>query len=308
MVAYRHPRLLLRALFLLGSCACLAEDTNNPQASPTYRSRVSEVRVTFFVTKAGNERVETVTPSDFAIVDNGIVIRNFRSFRRSDETAVDLFALLDVSESVAPRLRGAMNGVLQLVSAERSRPDDNVSVLSFGGLRPAVLCSGGCRDSGEANKLLSVTGGGLTPLFDGMVFAAEFIVHHQRAGARPVLLLFSDGRDTISLNSARDAMESVIASGAVIYAIDIGAPRNQSEGTSFLRRVSESTGGRYLSAGDGVATVLKTVLDDLRASYVVSYGPPSRQAGVHSLRLLPTRNLNLRFHSRANYYYEKDIR
>jgi hypothetical protein len=72
----------------------------------------------------------------------------------------------------------------------------------------------------------------------------------------------------------------------------------------FLRRVSEATGGRYFSLRDGAATVLNAVLEDLRASYVVTYALPSHQDGFHSLRLLPTHNLNLTFHSRNGYFYE----
>jgi len=86
--------------------------------------------------------------------------------------------------------------------------------------------------------------------------------------------------------------------------------KDQTSGTMFLRRVSEATGGRYFafslrpSQQDGAATVLNAVLEDLRASYVVTYDLPSHQAGFHSLRLLPTHNLHLTFHSRNGYDYE----
>ena len=76
----------------------------------------------------------------------------------------------------------------------------------------------------------------------------------------------------------------------------------------FLRRVSDATGGRYFhlrsSQQDGAAAVLSAVLEDLRASYVVTYDLPGHQAGFHSLRLLPTHNLNFTFQSRNGYYYE----
>ncbi len=63
------------------------------------------------------------------------MVRNFRSFSRSDETSLDVVVLVDVSESVAPRLRVALSDVLQLVAREQSISDDNFSVLSFGGAR-----------------------------------------------------------------------------------------------------------------------------------------------------------------------------
>ncbi len=290
------------------SCGLAAQDTSTSSPWPTYRSNVSEVRVTFFATDEDNRPVENLTQADFAVVESERVVRNFRSFGRSDETALDVVALLDASDSVAPRFRAAMSDVLQLVAREQSLPDDNISVLSFGGLRPAVLCSRGCRESSAASNLLTVKSSGLTPLYDALIFAADFVTHHRRAGVRPVVILFSDGNDTISLRSRREAIDAILASGALIYAVDIGASPTPADGRALLRWVSDATGGRYFSVQDGAATVLKAVLDDLRASYVVTYELPSRVSGLHSLRLLPTHNLNLRFHNRSGYYYEKSVR
>jgi VWFA-related protein len=213
-----------------------------------------------------------------------------------------------------------MSDVLQLVAREQSIPDENIAVLSFGGasggIRPAILCSSGCRASDSVSKLLAVESGGTTPLFDALIFGADFISHHRRAGARPVIILFSDGNDTISWHSPREALEAVLAEGVLIYSVDIGTSANQSSnqtmGSMFLRRVSDATGGRYFSLRfsqqDGAATVLNAVLEDLRASYVVTYDLPSHQDGFHSLRLLPTHNLNFTFHSRNGYFYERSVR
>ena len=321
MLTHWHIRSVLLALFVL-TCASTADDTNRSSGQPTYRSTVSEVRVTFFATDENNHPVASLAKSDFAVVDRELVIRKFRSFTHSDETTLDLVALVDLSESMAPRLRVAINAVLQLVEHEQSIPADNFAVLSFGGelretsggpsaaIRPAVLCASGCGAFNSVSRLLSVKSGGTTPLFDALIFAAGFIAHNRRAGARPVLILFSDGIDTISLHSEREAQNAVLDGGALIYAVDIGASAHQTSGSTFLRQVSEATGGRYFSFSprssqpDDAATVLNAVLEDLRASYVVSYDLPSHQTGFHSLRLLPTHNLNLKFHSRNGYYYE----
>ena len=306
-----HPRLALLALFTLTSVLA-AEDASDASGVPTYRSTVSEVRVTFFATDENNHPVATLTKSDFAVVDNELVVRNFRSFTHSDETSLDVVALVDLSESVAPRFRVAMSNVLQLVAQEQSIPDDNIAVVSFGGMRPAILCSNGCRASDSVSRLLAVKSTGTTPLFDALILGADFISHHRRAGARPVLILFSDGNDTISLHSPREALEAVLDEGALIYSVDMGTSENQTSGSTFLRQASDATGGRYFSLRfspqDGAAAILNAVLEDLRASYVVTYDLPSHQAGFHSLRLLPTHNLNLRFHSRNGYNYEHSVR
>ena len=330
MLLHRHTRSALLPLSVLTYVlACTAAtDTSGSSGLPTYRSSVSEVRVAFFATDENHHPLPNLTQSDFAVVDNEYVVRNFRSFTHSEETPLDVVALVDMSESVAAHLRVAMSEVLQLVEREQSIPADNISVLYFGGtsggtfggtsggLRPAVLCTSDCR-SDSMSKLLAVKSGDATPLFDALIFAADFISQHRRAGggnARHVLILFSDGYDTISLHSALDALQAVLDEGALIYSVDMGKAEDQSSnqvsGSAFLRQVSDATGGRYFSFAprssqqDGATAVLNAALEDLRASYVVTYDLPSHKAGLHSLRLLPTHNLHFTFHSRHSYYYE----
>src|ERR1035438_6569919 len=160
MLKHSHTRPVLLALFAL-SCLAAAEDRYDSAGGPTYRSTVSEVRVTFFATDENNQPLQTLTKSDFAVVDNERVVRNFRSLQHSNETALNVVVLVDLSESVAPRFRVAIGDVLQLVAREQSIADDNIAVLSFAGtqdvrgtsrqtsdgIRPAILCSSGCRAS-----------------------------------------------------------------------------------------------------------------------------------------------------------------
>jgi len=305
MLSHRHnwPALVIPLLPCI-----LAIGNANDFPSETYRSIASEVRISFFATDEHNRSVDTVRKEDFAVVDTGLVIRNFRSFSRSDETTLDLVAVVDASESVASRFRMGMHDVLQLVSQDQPVSDDRISVLSFSGIQPTVICSGNCRGSAAETRLLALHAAGATPLFDALAFGADFISHRRTPGVKPVLILFSDGDDTVSRTSAGDALDKVIASNALIYSVDLGNPESPSDGSRILQRVSEATGGRYFPIREGAANVLKAVIEDLHASYVVTYQLPNHRVGFHSLRILPTHNLNLRFHCRNGYYYEKTIR
>ena len=297
MLSPRHNWPALAILFL----PCVLPIGTNDFHSTTYRSAASEVRLTFCATDEHNRSVGTVKKEDFAVVDNGLVIRNFRSFSRSDETALDLLAVMDVSESVAPRFRAGLQDMLQLVSGSQPVSDDSISVLSFKGVQPVVICSGNCRGSAAESSLLALHASGATPLFDALAFGADFISHRRAPGVKPVLIVLSDGDDNVSRTSAGDALEAVIASNALIYSIDLGNPENPSDGSRILQQISEATGGRYFPSREGVANVLKAVIEDLHASYVVTYQLPNHQAGFHSLRILPTHNLSLRFHCRNGY-------
>ena len=62
MLAHWHTRSVLLALLVLAyssAAAVSAEDTNDSSGPPTYRSTVSEVRVTFFATDENNHPLET---------------------------------------------------------------------------------------------------------------------------------------------------------------------------------------------------------------------------------------------------------
>jgi len=316
---FRSAFLNLLWLTSLSAAQAALQDT----ALPTYRTSVSEVRVTFFATDENGQPVTDLTSSDLAVVDSEQVLRTFRSFRRSNETALDVVVVLDASQSVGPRFQFAMTEVAQIVAHEQSIPEDNVSIISFGdespagnrtpgtpaaSLHPVALCASGCRTSYSASNLQALESGTVTPLFDALVFGVEFISHHRRPGARQILILFSDGNDTISLHSSRDALQAVTEAGALVYSVDMGNLGQPTRGCLFLQQLSRTSGGRYLFMGSArkksASDILETVLGDLRASYVVTYALPNHLAGFHDVRLLPTRNLNLTFHSRNGYYYE----
>lgn len=276
--------------------------SDDPQI--TYRTGTSEVRVSFFATDQNGRLMETITEKDFAVVDSGMVIRGFRSLSRSNETALDIVAVVDTSESVAPRFRANMQHVVQLVDTESGVAGDKLSVVQFAGLKPAMLCSGNCVSSDAEQKLRGVKAQGATPLFDALTYTAGFISGRRTAGVRQVIILFSDGNDTISRASAREAFQAVLGSGALLYTVNLGSG-GQSTGSQMLEQMSEATGGRSFSARDGITNVLHAILADLRAAYVVTYALPSRQPGFHSLQILPQHNLNLRFHCRRGYSYEE---
>ena len=268
-----------------------------------YRTGTSEVRVTFFATDQNNRLVENVDGNDFAVVDGGMVIREFRSLVRSDETKLDIVLLIDASESVAPRFRAMTDQVLRLVT-QKHRSDD-LSIITFSGLKPAVLCNADCETSAIENKLRSLNPGGSTPLYDSLALTTEFLNQRRTPGVRQVLILLSDGNDTISGSSANQAVDAVAGSGALLYTVNPNKSIQDPKGSLALQKMADATGGRSFSAQDDVGQVIETALADLRNSYVVTYALPSRAAGFHSLRILPKHNLTLRFHCRRGYFYEE---
>jgi hypothetical protein len=118
-----------------------------------------------------------------------------------------------------------------------------------------------------------------------------------------VLVLFSDGEDTISQHSAADAVATAMTRDVQIYAVDLNPSGPASEGTFLLQKLASATGGRYFTVGQGADKVYHAVLEDFHATYTVTYKPPGHAGGFHAVRILPTHNLNLHFYCRSGYEY-----
>ncbi len=283
-------------------CVFFASSTSDLTA--TYRTGTSEVRISFFATDEKNELVPSVTRDDFAIVDNGDVVREFRSLNPSNETSIDVLLLLDSSGSVEPRFQTIRGGILRLAAAPRKSPDIGLSLIAFGASEPGLLCTNGCTVLVLSPVLAAIRPSGITPLFDAIEYAVRFMAERRKPDVRQVIILFSDGNDTASRATPRDAVDSLIASGIVMYTINTGAANQIPNGNAFLESIAEVTGGRSFWLRDEIDTTLHSILADLQASYIVTYSLPSRFAGFHSLRILPKHNSKLRFHCRRGYVYD----
>jgi VWFA-related protein len=282
----------------------LLSSTIGAQESPplTYHSAVSEVRLVFFATDENNHPVQDLQQDDFAVIDDEQVIRDFRSFTRSASAKLDVIVLIDASESVLPQFKHEITEVVQLISQCPWTPEDNVSVLSFSGLEAHLICSGDCRTSFAAELVAPPRGGSATPLFDALEVAAELLIQRGQPDVWPVIILFSDGGDNISKSSFDDALEKVRASGAQVYTIDVGDSGQWSKGTATLRGIAENSGGRRVLISEGADAIFNDVIDDLHSARVITYAAPTSRSDFHSVRILPTHNLNLQFRSRRGYY------
>lgn len=283
-------------------CIFSASSTNgNPEIA--YRTGTSEVRVSFFVTDENDHLVETLDGNDFAVVDDGIVVREFRSLARFHETTLDVAVLVDASESVERRFQMAVDSVVRLVGETPIALTDHLSIITFAGVQSHVLCAEDCRSNAAQQALKTIKAEGSTPLFDALSTVAKDLASHSNPEVRQIVILFSDGNDTISRAGFRQALDEVLATGAILYAVNLNPAGSLSHAGSVLREMAHATGGQVFSVEN--AGILQAILAEQRAAYVVTYALPSRQKGFHSLRILPKHDLNLQFHCKRGYYYEE---
>jgi len=298
--------ILHSALLLSAVCGGFAEDSSTPP-DLTLQASVSEVRLMFSTTNQDSRVIDSIQPSDFAIVDQDVVVHDFRSFNRADYTRLDVAVLVDASGSISSQFRRELENAVQVIAHLDNVPEESFSVISFRDLKPSIVCAGNCRTLMANAPLPVLQSGGLTPLYDSVVFASGWIGQAQTgsvpaARVRRILVLFSDGVDTISVNSFNEAVNSALDNDVILYTIDVSRTRNL-QGTRTLRSFSFNTAGRYFSIDDGAAKVIDAILEDCKATYSVAYKLPNSAAGFHEVRILPTHNSGLLFHCRRGYYY-----
>ena len=291
-------RLLLCGLFF----ACLSSSGAAQESSNgTFYSNASKVRIVFFATDKKNRPLQNLTKDDFAVVDNEEVIRDFRSLTRSTEMKLDVIVLFDASDSVLPRFQQEIADLLQLLLPWPWNPDDEVSVLSFSGTQTYPLCAGDCAGSLTADRIMAAPRGGSTPLFDALDTAASLLQSRPRPDVWPVIILFSDGDDTISIDSYSQAVEKILTSQTHVYAVDLNR-FGPSRGRRTLQELADTSGGRYVETGDDATRISTAILEDLHSARVVTYALRPSNSDFHAVRILPSHDLNLQFRSMHGYY------
>ena len=272
------------------------------QTGYTLQATANEVRLAFAASDRQGHAVRALHSADIAVADNGSIIRQFRSFRPASESPLDLVILLDASDSVESQIPEEIAAVKNFVGGSVWGEQDRVSILSFGGLRPQLLCARNCKEESATLKLSALRANGLTPLYDALFQASELLKETSDAESRPAMILFSDGLDTISMHGASDVLEAAQNLQSAIYSVNCRDRKSAAgKGDAVLDYLAGSTGGLSFAPGQNVKEVLRTVVEDLRSGYVLTYDLPAQLTGQHSVRILPTSDPRLQFRARSAY-------
>jgi len=244
----------------------------------TFRSGVDVVQLDVSVLRRGKP-VRGLTAADFVVTDNGapqavdsVVL---------DQLPLSVQLVLDTSGSVVGsrlnHLIAAADGVVAAL-----RPGEQAGVLTFSHLLRVPAPS--TADLARVRRVLgSMTGEGRTALRDAVQLA---LLTHRDEGARPLLLVFTDGVDNGSWLSDEETLESVRRSGVVIHVVRVAA--RELSPTTFVERLVQTAGGRLWSARseDDLERLFTSALDEMRARYLLTISPqrPLRP-GWHDLRV-----------------------
>jgi VWFA-related protein len=229
---------------------------------PTFTSKVEAVRVDVLVTDKGNALTD-LGRNDFEVFDNGVLQQiDFVSY---EQIPLNVVLAFDMSDSVAgdrlQHLRSAGAAVLAALKRE-----DQAGLVTFS--NPVVLGSALTTDRAPVREALdAAAGAGNTALVDGVY--AGLALGESDVG-RTLLIVFSDGLDTVSWLTPAAVLEIAKRSDAVVYAISTGRAKPE-----FLRDLTSFTGGRLFEAEKtaNLGAIFLDVLQEFRHRYLLSYTP-----------------------------------
>jgi Ca-activated chloride channel homolog len=254
-----------------------AGSTNASQnAGSTLKVDVKLVNVFVTVTDDHGAPVAGLKKEDFALLEDGKP-QTISVFDK--ESALPLSIVLDIDTSLSTR----KDLPLELSSARRFarailRPVDAISLYSFSEIVSEVVPF--TSDLKAIDRGVDrVRMGSATALYDALYLGSQAL--EPRKG-RKVLVVITDGGDTVSRVDYKEAVRAAQEAEAIVYSI-IDVPVEASAGRDIggehaLIQISEDTGGKYFYATSvpELDDAFRKISDELRTQYLLAYYPSQR--------------------------------
>jgi VWFA-related protein len=306
------------ALFLLFCTAVAAQ----------IRINVGLVTITCEVTDRAGTPVRDLRIGDFEVRDNGRE-QKIDSLWQEQDLPLTIGLLVDVSGSQSAFIDQHRSAVAQFL-AQILTPKDQAFIVTIGTevklladvtgsieeLRRAAdridpLQLHGTQLGESCLATIPGRGCGGTALWNGVYAAARQKM--KWIEGRKALIVISDGFDTGSPHTLRDAIEAVQESASVVYAIKYVDPTvtpasagitRRKAAERGLERLTEETGGfTFPDPGGQLSDVFARIERDLRSQYVLGFTPPveARDGRYHKLEV-KMRQRGWMVRARAGYY------
>ena len=264
----------MKPLLFLLAILCFSAVTAVAQDDDVIRTNTDLVVLNVTVTDKAGQYVKGLKLSDFKVYEDGVevkpdMIASF-SLQESPYAAV---VLLDSSGSMEARFSLARSAAIRFLDG--LRPEDVAAVYKFDSKVERVQEFSGGRDL--APIAYAIHAKGMTTLNDAIVEASKTLA--ERPEHRKAIVILSDGMDTFSKASSEKAVESALAVGASIYAVDMSslevAGTTTRQSAASLKEFAAKTGGRFIATPGGPALrdAFTGIANELGQQYTISYRP-----------------------------------
>ena len=298
-------RLIVCVLIVCASAPLMAQEPET-----TLKVDVKLVNVFVTVTDARGAPVTNLQKENFLLKEDG---KEQRIAIFSRESALPLSIVLAVDTSLSTR----KDLPLELISARKFahaivRPQDGLALYKF-----SEEVSQMVPFTSDLKKIDAgidrVHNGSATALYDAIFLGSQALSRRQ---GRKVMVVITDGGDTMSQVNYKEALRAAQEAEAIIYSIIIvpieADAGRDTGGEHALIQISSDTGGKYYYATSlpQLDDAFRQISDELRTQYLLAYYPSQRYSNS-DFRQLRVDLTNApaggpyQSHYRAGYYTHK---
>jgi len=305
----KNSRLSAKAVVLTLLAAMLVAGALSAQEGTVFRTNVNLVRVVATVKTAAGKVIGSLGKEDFEIYDNGVK-QQIAVFEHQTEQKLSVVLLVDTSGSTAKELKYESDSSSRFfhVLLGEGNPQDMAALYTFNWeIREQQPFSRDLRAFDNRLKLMHGEAG--TAMYDAVYLAAQRL---EPRDGRKVIIVVTDGGDTVSKMSVQKALEAAQLADAVIYAIVVVPITNDAGrnigGEHALDFMAKGTGGRIFmpTLGAELDKAFADIITELRTQYLVGFYPqnvPLTKKAFHSLDVR-VKVPDLRVSARNGYYGE----
>lgn len=279
------------------------------QSAPTFRVNVKLVNVFATVVDQNGAPVGGLTKQDFTVFEDGKP-QKIAVFARESGLPLSIVLEIDTSLSTHKDLR------LELESARRFahailRPVDALALFQFSEIVDELTPF--TSDLRRIDRGIDhVHPGAATAMYDALYLGARALGRRQ---GRKVLVVITDGGDTLSTTDYAQALRAAQEAEAIVYSI-IVVPIEADAGRDIggehaLIQISRDTGGKYYYASgiNQLDAAFRKISDELRTQYLLAYYPSQRASDSDFRRIKILVNTpeakDWTVRARAGYYTSK---
>lgn len=300
----------MACLMVCAVIASVGQPLRAEDPDATIKVDVKLVNVFVTVTDTHGAPVASLQKENFVLKEDG---KEQKISIFSRESALPLSIILAVDASLSTK----KDLPLELASARKFahtilRPQDGLALYKF---------------TEEVSELVPFTAdlkridagidrirnGAATALYDAVFLGSQALSRRQ---GRKVMVVITDGGDTISQVDYKEALRAAQESEAIIYSIIIvpieADAGRDTGGEHALIQISADTGGKYYYATSSAQLdeAFRKISDELRTQYLLAYYPSERYSNSEFRQLRvdltnPPAGGPFQAHNRAGYYTRK---
>lgn len=272
------------------------------QLPPTFRAGADAVTVEVSV----RDRLKPVMglqPADFVVMDSSVP--QMVAAVTYGVKPIDVTVVLDISQSVTGLMLDRLSRAVRQLMTDRG-PEDRLKLIMFNSRVARVVDF--TTDADMVDRAVrGVSGGGGSAVWDALSVA---VVSASDPDRRQLVMIFTDGSDSISVLSPQGAAHVIERTTAAVSAVvsSRGPVDRSTHGSALatLRQLTTDSGGVYIalaSSTQDLTSTFKQVLDEFRSTYVLHYTPIGVNAGgFHPLNVSVRGRGGLTVKARRGYF------